>query len=98
RPYLYALYAYDGTIGGPAPLWGTPDQDWDPCPDPPGLLTDGCVISGRLSRLTLSGDTVTAEKVLVNDWCQQFPSHSIGDLGFGADGALYASAGEGASY
>ena len=36
--------------------------------------------------------------VLVHDWCQQFPSHSIGDLVFGADGALYASGGEGAAF
>src|SRR4029450_4287498 len=32
------------------------------------------------------------------DWCQQYPSHSIGDLAFGPDGALYASAGDGASF
>ena len=37
------------------------------------------------------------EQVLIEDWCQQSPSHSIGDLGFGADGALYVSGGEGAS-
>ena len=36
--------------------------------------------------------------MLIEDWCQQFPSHSIGDLEFGADGALYASGGEGASF
>ncbi len=34
----------------------------------------------------------------MHDWCQQFPSHSIGDLVFGADGALYASGGEGAAF
>ena len=39
-----------------------------------------------------------SEKVLVEDWCQQYPSHSVGDLTFGPDGALYASAGEGASF
>ena len=26
----------------------------------------------------------------MEDWCQQYPSHSIGDLAFGPDGALYA--------
>ncbi len=36
-----------------------------------------------------------SEQVLVEDWCQQFTSHSIAELGFGPDGALYASAGEG---
>ena len=38
------------------------------------------------------------EQVLVEDWCQQYPSHSIGSLAFGADGALYVSGGDGASF
>ena len=38
------------------------------------------------------------EQVLIENWCQQFPSHSIGTLAFGADGALYVSAGDGASF
>src|SRR5262245_60516924 len=43
RPYVYALYAYDqsGTFG-------------DGCPNPPGATGDGCVVSGRLVRLTAS--------------------------------------------
>ena len=39
-----------------------------------------------------------AESVLIEDWCQQFPSHSIGSLAFGADGALYVTGGDGASF
>ena len=39
-----------------------------------------------------------SEQVLINDWCQQYPSHSIGSLAFGADGALYVSGGDGASF
>ena len=39
-----------------------------------------------------------SENVLINDWCQQYPSHSIGSLGFGADGALYVSGGDGAGF
>jgi glucose/arabinose dehydrogenase len=39
-----------------------------------------------------------SEQVLVSGWCQQFPSHSIGTVAFGPDGALYASAGEGAGF
>jgi glucose/arabinose dehydrogenase len=35
---------------------------------------------------------------LITDWCQQYPSHSIGSLQFGADGALYVSGGDGASF
>ena len=38
------------------------------------------------------------EQVLVEDWCQQYPSHSQGSLQFGADGALYVSSGDGASF
>nr|BFE71322.1 hypothetical protein GCM10020092_046230 [Actinoplanes digitatis] len=38
------------------------------------------------------------EEVLLHDWCQQFSSHSIGDLHFGADGMLYVTAGDGASF
>jgi glucose/arabinose dehydrogenase len=100
RPYVYVLYSFDAPIGGAAPTWGSPGQDADPCPTPPGPTTDGCVISGRLARLTASGDTMVpgSEQVLINDWCQQYPSHSIGDLQFGADGYLYASGGDGASF
>ncbi|MEZ5062916.1 MAG: PQQ-dependent sugar dehydrogenase [Solirubrobacterales bacterium] len=98
RPYVYVSYAYDAPIGGIAPKWGTPGKTEDPCPTPPGPSDDGCVVSGRLSRLTATGGTMSAEKVLVNDWCQQYWGHSIGDLAFGADGSLYMSAGDGASY
>ena len=98
-PHVYVLYTYDAAIGGTAPRWGTAGVTSDPCPTPPGPTADGCVVSGRLSELTASGDTMTgSERVLVEDWCQQYPSHSVGDLAFGADGALYASGGDGASY
>jgi len=93
RPYVYVLYTYDAAIGGTAPRWG------DACSTPPGATTDGCVVSGRLSRLTASGNVMTgSEQVLINDWCQQFPSHSIGTVMFGRDGKLYAGAGDGASF
>ena len=98
RPYVYVSYTFDAAIGGVAPKWGTPGKNEDPCPTPPGPADDGCVVSGRLSRLTADGSTMSAEKVLVNDWCQQYWGHSIGDVAFGADGSLYMSAGDGASY
>jgi glucose/arabinose dehydrogenase len=92
-PHVYVLYAYDAPIGGTAPRWN------DACPTPPGPTTDGCLVSGRVSRLQISGNVMTGtEQVLINDWCQQFPSHSIGTLLFGRDGYLYVTGGDGASF
>lgn len=87
-PYIYILYTHD-------------TKPWsDACSNPTGN-PGGCVVNGRLSRFEVSpsnalvgGETVMLE----GKWCQQYPSHSIGDLAFGADGALYVSAGEGASF
>jgi glucose/arabinose dehydrogenase len=99
NPYVYVLYAHDADIGGTAPKWGSVGGTSDGCPTPPGPTADGCVISGRVSRLTANGNVMTGlEQVLVEDWCQQYPSHSIGSLAFGADGALYVSGGDGASF
>jgi PKD repeat protein/glucose/arabinose dehydrogenase len=57
------------------------------------------MVSGRLSRLQAAGNVMTgSEQVLIEGWCQQYPSHSIGSLVFGQDGRLYASAGDGASF
>ena len=102
RPYVYVLYAYNHILGDPpGAKWPSdPNNSYnDRCPSPPGGATDGCVISGRLSKLTANGDVMTgSEQPLIEDWCQQFPSHSLGALAFGADGALYASGGEGASF
>ena len=36
--------------------------------------------------------------MLIEDWFQQYPSHSLGSLAFGADGALYVTGGDGASF
>ena len=46
NPYVYVLYALDGGMGASVPRWN------DTCPNPPGATTDGCLIAGRLSRLT----------------------------------------------
>jgi glucose/arabinose dehydrogenase len=97
-PYVYVLYTRDAMPGGAAPHWGQPGVSSDPCPTPPGATGDGCVVTGRLTRLTATGNVATAEAPLITDWCQQYPSHSTGSLAFGADGALYASAGDGASF
>ena len=99
NPYVYVLYTYDAAIGGVAPRWGTPGVLSDGCSTPPGATADGCVVSGRLSRLQAAGNVMTGpEQVLIEDWCQQYPSHSTGSLAFGADGALYVSGGDGASF
>src|SRR5206468_4226922 len=80
-PYVYLLYTYDGGPGQTAPVWN------DGCPTPPGPTTDGCVVTGKLVRLQLSGNSVVGSTTLISgEWCQQFPSHSIGDLNFGPDG------------
>ena len=81
-PYIYVLYTHDAAIGGTAPRWGTAGATSDPCPNPPGGNVDGCVVSGRLSRVSSTG----VETVLVTDWCQQYPSHSQGQIQFGPDG------------
>ena len=99
KPYVYVYYVYNAAIGGTAPRWPTIDGTSDDCPTPPGPTDNGCVVSGRVSRLQAAGNVMTgSEKVLVEDWCQQFPSHSGGGMGFGADGALYVSGGEGAAF
>ncbi|MGC7095782.1 PQQ-dependent sugar dehydrogenase [Amycolatopsis lurida] len=93
RPYVYVSYTYDAMPGGTAPRWG------DTCPTPPGATDDGCVVTGRVSQLTMgAAGTAVSEKPLITEWCQQYPSHSIGSLAFGPDGALYAGGGDGASF
>ena len=82
---IYALYTYDAPIGGTAPVYN------DNCVDPTGA---GCKVSGRLSRILSDG----SEQVMIEDWCQQYPSHSVGSLAFGPDGNLYVSGGDGASF
>jgi len=89
-PHVFVLYTMDTAVGGSPPDFG------DACADPTGA---GCVVGGRLSRLTAAGSVMTGpEEVLLEAWCQQYPSHSIGDLAFGLDGMLYLSCGDGASF
>jgi glucose/arabinose dehydrogenase len=99
-PAIYVSYALDRLPGGTIPEWGTPFTDVDNCPTPPGYTDDGCVIMGRLSKLPVAanGSWTGQETILLDDWCQQYPSHSTGEVAFGPDGSLYASGGEGGSF
>jgi glucose/arabinose dehydrogenase len=92
-PRVFVLYTRDAPPGQAAPYWH------DNC-DPVGGHSSGrCLVTGRLSWLQASGDHMVGEEhVLVDDWCQQFGSHSIGDLRFGPGGALYVTGGDGASF
>ncbi|HET8954393.1 MAG TPA: PQQ-dependent sugar dehydrogenase [Solirubrobacterales bacterium] len=112
RPYVYALYTWDHVLGepwnnlSPTPKYGKPEESGDPdCPTQNN--TKSCLVSGRLVVLeedeAKPGHAVTEgglpkEKQLLEGWCQQFNSHSIGELQFGPEGALYVSGGDGASY
>lgn len=91
KPYVYALYSLNL---GPD---GKPVQLEDDCADPTGA---GCVITARLSKLTIDPTTgvSTTRQPLITDWCQQFPSHTIGTVTFGPDGALYVGGGDGANF
>lgn len=53
--------------------------------------------AGTAAAGTAAAGAVT-EHVLVEDWCAQFPSHTVGTIAFGRDGMLYAGGGDGASF
>lgn len=95
-PFVYVGYALDAAIGGTPPLWGRPAESFDSCPNP---QAGSCPFAGRLSRLEASpAGTASGEVVLLENWCHQFSSHSIGGLVFDSSGALYVSAGDGADF
>ena len=81
---IYVLYTHDARSAGRRPPTTTP------APIRPARVRG----ERRLSPTRHDG----SEQVLIEDWCQQYPCHSVGSLEFGPDGALYASAGDGASY
>jgi glucose/arabinose dehydrogenase len=108
QPYVYLSYTYDAPIGGDyADSAHAHYADGaDDCEDGVNFMVD-CLVSGRLARVKLDPATSVAvggpvdpssEEVLVNSWCQQVTSHSIGDIEFDGEGALLMSGGDGASW
>src|SRR3989454_6575740 len=52
-----------------------------------------------LKKKKNTDNVVTEHKqALIEDWCQHYPSHAIGDLPFGPYGMVHASSGDGASF
>ena len=102
--YVYVNYAYnrDPRDNPPVvPKWTDQNPGCFASMGPP--VVTGCVIDIRVSRIPVvenaSGWVASGpEQPLVEDACMQFSSHASGDLAFGPDGYLYASAGDGASY
>jgi glucose/arabinose dehydrogenase len=107
---VYALYTWDHVLGTPwdpeDPEYGDPEVSGDDnCPDQNS--SSSCLVSGRLVALeedsgdpghaVMEGD-LPKEEPLLEGWCQQFSSHSVGELQFGPEGALYVSGGDGAAY
>ena len=57
-----------------------------------------CLI-GRFLPVKFTNKIIGSEDVLLAGyWCQQYPSHSVGDLVFDRHGALILTAGDGASF
>ena len=56
-------------------------------------------LTGTFLFSQAAGNVMTgSEQVLLEDWCTQFPSHTVGTVRFGPDGALYVGGGEGANF
>lgn len=107
KPYIYLSYTYDAPIGG-----NYEDSTHEHLADGSDNCDTGnnsvdCMVSGRLARIEIDPATSVAvggavdpssEEVLVNSWCQQVTSHSMGDIEFDEEGALLISGGDGASW
>ena len=77
QPYVYVYYTLDAPIGGTPPVYGGGTRLFDGCPkyDSDGDSVadlDNCPVGSRVSRLTIAGETMSSEQVLVEDYCQQF--------------------------
>ena len=82
-PYVYVLYTYDHALelGGTGAALGHAGAYLGPVPDAARghhrrlRRQRAPVAAARLRATSMTG----SEQVLVEDWCQQYPSHSIGD-------------------
>src|SRR5688572_23147823 len=100
KPFVYVYYTVDAPLGGTPPVYG--GGSFDACPkytDPTYGQLDNCPVGSRVSRLQVGGEVMTGgEKVLVQDFCQQFAGHGGGGLAFSTDGkTLYASSSDGST-
>lgn len=84
-PTVWALYTLDQALGG-----GTVPAFADTCTGP-------CASRARITRLT-GTTTATSQAVVLDGWCQLADKHSVADLEIGADGMLYVSSGDSATY
>ncbi|HWO83781.1 MAG TPA: PQQ-dependent sugar dehydrogenase [Solirubrobacterales bacterium] len=107
KPFVYLSYTYDAPIGGDSANSTHPHSadGGDDCSL--ANYSVGCLVSGRLARVELDPATSVAvggpvdpssEDVLINSWCQQVTSHSMGDIEFDQEGALLITGGDGASW
>jgi glucose/arabinose dehydrogenase len=107
KPFIYLSYTYDAPIGGDsADSTHVHNADGSDNCDEANNSVD-CMVSGRLARVEINPTTSVAvggavdpssEEVLVNSWCQQVTSHSMGDIEFDEEGALLITGGDGASW
>jgi glucose/arabinose dehydrogenase len=104
QPYVYVSYTFNAPKGGePPPGPGNPNEG-DGCRGTDPNL--GCLSSGRIVRIQVNPATGVAvggpvdppQDVLVESWCVQFTSHSMGDIEFDSSGALLAGGGDGAEW
>ena len=99
HPRLYVAYTYDALPGGTAPRWGAAGRRQRRVPEP--ARRDGHGLRGRRPRLppAAGGDVWPAPST---SWSRtgaaSTPATPSATLAFGADGALYAGGGDGASF
>jgi glucose/arabinose dehydrogenase len=87
-----------GTVAGNFRIGTTRSSEWFNGAIDEVAVYNKALTPAQVQAHYIAGAQAVTEKVLIEDWCAQYPSHTIGDLKFGPDGALYASGGDGASF